>query len=159
MREGEINKKNLKKFIKNISKADYLELKHYFKKDIKKRFINSLTDKIEETYLLFDDNNKPVALGGAYKVSYPYKNAAQLWLLTSKNQAKHKISLFKYVKGKVEKYKNTFDFSYNYIFKSNFKALKWLKKLGFTIEKIENDDFRFFYYKKGIDNDTRNFTD
>ena len=92
-----------------------------------------------------------------------YKTA-QIWLLLSNKAKNHKQLIFKYVK----KYLNCgflkYDILFNFIYKSNFKALKWIKKCTqkgfiFSIYNTLNPDLKLFYFKRGdIKIDSRYFT-
>ena len=53
-----------------------------------------------------------------------------------------------YVKNKLECFKDDYDFLFNFIYKSNFEFLKWLKKADFEIVD-NNENLKLFYFSKG----------
>ena len=66
--------------------------------------------------------------------------------------------LYKYIKTKVDKYKEECSLMFNYIYKSNYDSLKFLSALGFRIVDLTCEDFKLFYYTKGNSFDTRYIT-
>lgn len=147
----EINEKNLLNFIDNIRLEDEKELEYVFKDNYKKRFIDIALElrNDKNSYFLADDNNIPVAIGGASLIYHDEKKTAQVWLLSTKQAYKHRFFLYKYVRDKIALFQQQFDILFNYIYKSNFEALKWLTKAGFKVVELEDKDFKFFYFNKG----------
>lgn len=159
MIEAKINKENLIKFLKNIRYKDKIELEIFLGKKYREEFIKTTLKNKNTTWMLQDKNNNPIAIGGVVFHCFDGLKGGQIWLLCSNDVNKHKHYLFKYIKNKLDIFKNEFDILFNYIYKSNFKILLWLKVLGFCQEYLKNNDFRFFYYKKeGVDFDIRRFT-
>lgn len=146
MKEANITKKEILKFLQNLREEDKMEFDEYLKTNTLDDFFDSCFDKAGITYYVVTDNNKPLALGGAYLEK---ENVARIWLLVTNEVIKNKISLFKYIKYKINEFKNNFDFLYNFIFKSNFSSLSWLERLGFSSIDLEIDDYKMFYFKKG----------
>lgn len=150
MIEIEINKENLKKFIDDISPEDKEELKYFYKKDFKKKFIKiALENKNNCSYFLADNNKTPVAVGGVCKINNEKQKTGQIWLLVTNKAKKHRFFLYKYIKRKIVLFKTQYDFLFNYIFKSNFKALIWLKKCGFKARESSDINYKLFYFDKG----------
>ena len=65
--------------------------------------------------------------------------------------------LIKTLKNEILKAEKEYDLMFNYIYKSNFEAKSWLKKLGFKFDNPKpiglnlKKDFEFFYkVKKGV---------
>lgn len=159
MIEAEINKINLIKFLKNIRNSDKLELEIILGPKYRQEFIKTTLKNKNTTWMLQDKNNNPIAIGGIVLQPFEGLKAAQIWLLCSNDVKKHKQYLFKYIKNKLKIFKNEFDVLFNYIYKSNFKILLWLRIFGFCHVCLRNRDFRFFYYKKeGVSFDIRRFT-
>lgn len=144
MKNLEINKENLEKFLLNLRNEDFEELKIFLKNNTIDNFINICLKNKSNTDFLADNNNKAVALGG---IKPENKDTGQIWLLCSKDWFKHKIELYKIIKNRIELFKKDYLVLYNYIYKSNFKALIWLKKFGFKHKKV-NSEFKIFYFKK-----------
>ncbi|MBR5303649.1 MAG: hypothetical protein IKU37_02350 [Candidatus Gastranaerophilales bacterium] len=146
MIEAKITKKALIEFLKNLRYQDKLEMNEFFKSYSLDDFLNICLEKNNFTYFLFTDDNKPLALGGAYKVK---NKIARIWFLATNEIDKYKISLYKYVLNKISYFKQRFDFLYNFIFKSNFSSLSWLKKSGFLTIDLDTPDYKLFYFNKG----------
>ncbi len=141
MREIEISKNNLEIFISNLRKQDREELLYFLGKNYKTKLINTILENKKNTYLL-SYKSLPSCIGGIY---YD-KLGAQLWLLCAENYDKK--YLLSYVKEKILKFQNENIFLYNYIYKSNFKFLNFLKKLNFEVSDLKNPNIKLFYYKR-----------
>ena len=150
MREIEINKENLTLFLKNLRKSDAEEMIYFFGKDYKNYFIDFLLKNKKETYFL-SYKSIPSAIGGAYED----KECAQVWLLCAEKYDKK--FLYKYIKEKFNQIKKKYDTLYNFIYKSNFKSINLLSKLGFEVIKTNNPDLKLFYITKGGNFDLRYF--
>ena len=149
---------NLRKFLKDIRYEDGQELLYTYGVDFENVFIDTVLNKIPDSDIYFlSHNSNPLAIGGAC-LSDESKKSAQVWLLCSKHADKHKIYIYKHIKNRIEFFKTKYDFLYNYIYKSNYKALIWLKKCGFKDVDLDCSDFKFFYYSKGGYFDIRRFT-
>lgn len=146
MKEIKATRKNIKKFIKNLRKEDYEELKYFLKKKISKKFQKEL-ENLSDFYFL-SDKNHPIALGGVQQ-DKKHKNIGKAWLLCTDISKHSKIKLYKFIKEKILDYQKQYDIIYNFIFKSNFKAQKWLEKFGFIFLNTQNPDFKLFYYSNG----------
>ena len=146
MIEAEITKDLLVAFLNDLRKEDKLELDEFFKNNTLDDFLNICLEDKNLTYFLLDDNKKPLALGGAYKVN---DKVARVWFLATNQIKKSKIALYKYVLNKILFFKKQFAFLYNFIFKSNFSSLKWLKKAGFQVLDLDVPDYKLFYFNKG----------
>lgn len=158
MIEIEVNKDNLEKFINNLRLEDKEELIDALGKNYKAKFIEK-TLNIKGIYFLADKNKTPVAIGGVLETLNPDKKIGIVWLLVTKDVDKHKKFLYKYVKNKIVLFQKEFDILFNYIYKTNFNALKWLKKCDFIEKNTSRDDYKLFYFDKGENNfDIRNIT-
>lgn len=146
MIETKLTKEKLFEFLADLRDEDKLELDEFLKTNSFDDFLKDCFNKNNLLYFLTTDKNEPLALGGAYKIE---KNVAKVWLLVTNKYFKHKIALFKYVKNKISKFKNEFDILYNFIFKSNFSSLVWLKKCGFSVLNLNISDYKLFYFNKG----------
>jgi len=144
MKEIKINEENIIKFIDNLRIQDKEELIYTHGKKYKQKFIEIIF-KLDDYYFL-SYCNIPIAMGGVVNLN---NNKGQVWLLSTNEEYKHRFYLYKYIKNKINLFKNSYDFLFNYIYKSNFEALKWLTKFDFKFKNTENTDFKFFYYIKG----------
>ena len=147
MIELEVNTKNLLTFLNNIRKEDLAELYFSFKDDIQSKFLEVCKEN-KETYFIADDCGFPLAIGGVKKICFRNFKIGQVWFLCSNEFEKNKISALRYIKNKLNYFKDDYDFLFNFIYKSNFKFLKWLKRVHFTVVDKDND-LKLFYYSKG----------
>ena len=149
----EINKKNLFEFLDDIRECDKEELIFFLGKDYKNQFIKSVLYYKAYTYFL-SDGISPVAIGGIC----PNKKIGVVWLLCTNKLEQNKKYIYSYVKDKINLFKKNYKILYNYIYKSNFCAINWLKKNGFTFVDLENrNDLKLFYFSKGENFDIRYF--
>ena len=142
MKEIDITKYNLKRFLSNLRSEDKDELLFFLGKNYRQKFINFLLENKNDTYFL-SFNNNPACIGGFYQDTI----GLQVWLLCSNSYDKK--YLYKYIKEKFAIYKNKYNFIYNYIYKANFKSLKLVRKLGFEVKELNNVNIKLFYYLKG----------
>ena len=143
-----ITKKNLKKFLKDISFKDKSELLYFYSEKYKIEFIKNVLKNKKDTYLLADFKNNPIAIGGVKKIFHKNKSYGQIWLLCANLREKYRFSLFKVLKSKIEKYQEEHDILFNFIFKTNFESDLWLKSFGFKFKNLKNENFKLFYFKK-----------
>ena len=158
MIEIEVNKENLKKFIKNIRKEDRTELEFSFKNKWKEKFIEICLNE-KNIWFLADKYNIPCAIGGIQYENTDINSVkrGRIWLICANNFKNNRIYLLRYIKNKIEQMKLSSDILYNYIYKTNFRFLKWLKKIGFKTLNV-NQDIKFFYFIKEDNFDTRYIT-
>ena len=157
MIEIEINENNLKKFLQDIRTEDKEELVFYFGEDFEKKFVE-IAKNTKNTYFVSDENEAPIAIGG-FEEFKTNKNIFQTWLLCTSKLKNNKKELFKYIKTKLKSYKENSFVLFNYIYRTNFKSLNFIKSLGFEIVDLKNDNFKLFYYTKGKSLDIRYITD
>ena len=131
----------------NLRKEDLEEVIAVYGNDWKDKVIHST---INTTFLTLTKNNIPIAVGGF--VPHPENNKiACVWLLCSKFALNNKFLLLKELKTQLNLISSEFDILYNFIYKSNFKSISWIKKLGFKFDNPHPDgismsaDFNFFY--------------
>lgn len=137
----------------NLRKEDLLEVQAIWGEDWKGNVIvNALKT---DFMILMGKNNKghsvPIAIGGFACLFEKDSKIACVWLLCSKYVYCNKQLLMKTLKEQIELASCRYDVLYNYIYKSNFEAKRWLKKLGFSFNNPHPDnmkkskDFEFFY--------------
>lgn len=160
MKSLEVCEKNLINFLNNIREADLLELKALFKDKYKEEFLKICLNNNSLIYFPTLDGKNPLMIGGVVlRKDASELKFGQVWLLCTNLVEKNKISAFRYIKERIEEFKIEFDVLFNYIYKSNFRALLWLNLLGFSSLDLKNPDYKFFYFKKeGVNFDTRRFT-
>jgi len=143
----DITKENLEKFMENIRDEDKKELIYFYRENYKEIFIKNVLLNKETTCFVADKNNNPVAIGGVVCFDHANKKLGQIWLMSTKVQKANRVSLFKIIAKKLAKYQNEYDILFNFIYKTNFRADKWLKKFNFTFKNTTNSDFKLFYLK------------
>lgn len=105
---------------------------------------------INTDFITLLKDEMPIAIGGFVPNSEDSKIAC-VWLLCTKAVTFNKYSLLKELKTQLSKAENEFDIMYNFIYKSNFGAIPWIKKLGFKFDNpypkglFRGTDFIFFY--------------
>lgn len=147
MIELDVNKENLELFFKNIRKHDLSELKFLLKTNLKNKFIDSCLNS-HFIYMIADDDSIPLAVGGCRRCVELNEKIGQIWLLCTNSISKSSIEAFNYIENKIYFFQNEFDFLFNFIYKSNFSFLPWLKKRRFEVLDYDAD-FKLFYYSKG----------
>jgi hypothetical protein len=147
MIEIEPDVKFLEEFLLALRPEDKEEINAVSSCDFKNEFFKICLERDKYTYILKSDNKKPLAIGGAKQTKI--KKVARVWLLTTNEFNFSKKKLYKYVIEKIELFKQDFDVLYNFIYKTNFKSLKWLKKCAFREREIGIQDYKLFYYMKG----------
>jgi len=157
MIEAKLTKEYLDLFVDNLRSEDKEELVQFYPTSLEE-FSKTCFEDNQKIYFVLSDKIKPLALGGAYLIKNKKYKTAQVWLLSSNEIKESKIELFKYVLARLEEFKNEYEILFNYIYKTNFSALKWLKKAGFKVVDLKNADYKLFYYFKGdLDFDLRYF--
>ncbi|MBE7708063.1 MAG: DUF2833 domain-containing protein [Cyanobacteria bacterium SIG27] len=159
MIEKKINHNCLCSFLNNLRKEDYEELAVIKSFNFVDEILNVSENPINQTYFLTSDNDKPLAMGGACLIEIDEYKIAKVWLLSTSEIEFYKKDLYKYVLEKLEILKTKYDILFNFIYKSNFSSLKWLKRAGFKVFDLDNSDYKLFYFLKGdINFDIRYFT-
>ena len=148
--EIETTKQKLEELLDNVRLEDKKELEFSLGFDYRNKFIKT-TLKANEKYFISDKNGTPLAIGGCEEYSFKPK-IGQVWLISSKNFTKKNLKLIKFIRNKIEVFKNEYDILFNVIYKSNYKALRWLTKCGFKVMDIKNKNYKLFYCSKGGQN-------
>jgi len=143
----EITKENLEKFLKNIREEDKEELKYFYNDNYKEIFFKTVFRNQQNSLMISDKNNNPASLGGIVEFVHKGKKIGQIWLLGTKYQKNSRLFLFKIIQRKIFQYKNDYDILFNFVYKTNFEADRWLKKFGFKFKNLKNENFRLFYFK------------
>lgn len=137
----------------NLRNEDKLELKTLWGEDWKRLALENIKNT---NYMVLTGKNKtgkniPIAVGGFEELYKRQEHIACVWLLSARYIKYNKNLFFKTI-GKLLYYASfKYKIMYNYIFKSNFEAKKWLKKFGFRFDNphpegiIVPEDFEFFY--------------
>lgn len=149
MIEIPISKANLLKLLNTLRKEDENELIAIYGDSYKRKFINICLKIKNYIYFLADDKSNPIAIGGAVQRKINNVNCAQVWLISSIYSLNYSFSLAKYISHKIAFFKNKFDVLFNYIYKSNFESIVWLKKFNFSFHSCNDINYKLFYFING----------
>ena len=148
------NKKYFEYILNNLREQDLEEVQAIWKDNWQDEVLKSIKGK--KTLVLFSNEN-PIAMGGFVPVQDNEIKIAIVWLLCSKFVNNNKLLLYKVLQEEIQKAEKEYDLMFNYIYKSNFEAKKWLRGLGFKFDKPKplglkvKDGFEFFYkVKEGV---------
>ena len=143
------NIKDVEYILDNLRQEDLNELKALWGENWRSETIkNIMTTDFDS---LVGVSDKPVVMGGIWGVGGENSKTACVWLLSTDEVKKHKISLIKNLSEEIEKAEKKYSILYNFIYKSNLSAKKWLKILGFRFDNPRPDGlkipdgFEFFY--------------
>lgn len=73
----------------------------------------------------------PVVMGGAWAVNPNYPALATVWMLSTNEIEKHQIGFFRELKKEFQNFDKKYALTFNRLYKTNYLAKSWLKKLGF----------------------------
>lgn len=122
--------------------------------DWKNKIFTNLSDK--DFLVLYGKDNMgmqvPIAMGGFYNMKTDDDiPVACVWLLSTRYVYKNRMLLMKVLRQQIMQKSEKYRIMYNFIYKSNFEAKKWLQKLGFKFDNPKpsgmevKEDFEFFY--------------
>ncbi len=91
----------------------------------------------------------PVCMGGEAVLTKDAPDEAAIWMLSTDEIIKHRVSLLKEAAYEIKQCDKEFRLLYNFIYYKNTFAKNWLSKLGFKFDKprLMNapEGFEFFY--------------
>ncbi len=131
----------------NLRSEDLEELKALWGETWKEQTIKNIMET--DFLVLVGVSDKPVVMGGIWETGEKDSGVACVWLLSTDEVKNHKTTLLKEIRKEIEN--SQYSILYNFIYKSNKKAKKWLKFSGFHFDnpfpdKIEvPEGFEFFY--------------
>lgn len=139
--------------LNNLRNEDLEEILALYGHNWLNKMLASLQDK--KFYILYGFSPYktliPIAMGGFWELFDDDKSIAAVWLLTTKFININKSLFWREVSSQIYEKSKKYKIMFNYIYKSNNEAKKWLKKLGFKFDNPhpENmklkDGFEFFY--------------
>ncbi len=139
--------------LKNLRPEDKEELENLYGDDWFNCSIKLLNDK--ETLVLYgydyNNNQVPIAIGGFYETDKNNPYIACAWLLSTIYIYKNKTLFLKEAKKQITKAESKYRIMYNYIYKTNKLAKKWLQRFNFRFDKPSpagikvSEGFEFFY--------------
>lgn len=142
------NLKDINFILDNLRQEDYQEIVAVWGENWRETFIKNT---INTDFVILVKNNTPIAMGGFTCIDKNYPEIACVWLICSKYVKNNKKLLFSVIKNLLKNKSSKFKIMYNHIYKSNFSAKKWLKRLGFKFDNPHPDkldrgeNFEFFY--------------
>lgn len=154
-----INKKDLLYILQNLRDEDKEEVKLNYGDNYIQEELKSI---LKTNALLAVDSitKKPILVYGISPLQN--KKSALIYMLSTKEIVYYKRSFFTELKKEIKKIDKNYYYVCNIIYKKNFLAKKWLKKIGFNFD-ISNlsfmnvpDNFEYFYrirktdLKKGL---------
>ena len=137
----------------NLRKEDLLEIECLWGNNWKQKVLNSI-DKKKVLFAYGRDkygNIIPISMGGFHDIPCEHFKVACVWLLSTKYISMNKIRFFKELRTQFFLYEKNYEILYNYIYKTNIDAKRWLKKLGFCFDNPKpanlkiSENFEFFY--------------
>lgn len=140
----------------NLRCEDKEELFALFGENWKEQTIEDLKGQNILCLYFFNEKNEeiPIAMGGFYEHFLEEPTIACVWLLSTVFVRKNKTLFIKDIKQQIDKASKKYSIMYNYIYKSNYEAKRWLRMFGFRFDNpypknLEvKDGFEFFYKTK-----------
>ncbi len=146
-------KKEILYILNNLRNEDEQELKALWGTDWIKKTIKSMEGKEVLILYGFNDEGKsvPISMGGFVPMFAQSNSVACVWMLSTNFIYKNKKLFVKELLEQLKQASLRYEIMYNYIYKSNRKSKKWLKKLGFNFNNPKpeglnlEEGFEFFY--------------
>ena len=148
--------KEIEFILANLREEDRAELEHLFGAEWFQKTLDTL--KNEKCLVLYGQGNGssgrvPISTGGFYEIDTNGCKTACVWLLTTKFAELNKTALMRVLRNQLYLNGAKYDILYNFIYKSNYGAKLWLKKLGFSFDNPHPENIKFrkdfeFFYKK-----------
>lgn len=152
LRAKDKNEKDVLYILDNLREEDKKECIAVFGNDYKKEVADSILKTDYNIIIGYDyKKNIPVCLGGVCQMPTDETGVGVVMMLSTDEVIHHQYSLIKGLIKLFKEYDKEYWFLYNFIYKSNSLAKKWLKYIGFKFD-IPNpigvnvpDGFEFFY--------------
>ena len=142
------NSEDLHYILTHLRKEDEAELKAYYGKNWK---LKTFLEHKHLNNLIIGKDRNPVLIAGICQRKEDPEGIGTVMLLSTDEIKNYKIKLLREIKKEIEKADEKFWFLYNFIYKDNLEAKKWLEWLGFKFDKSipENiklpEGFELFY--------------
>ena len=137
----------------NLRKEDLEELKALWGEKWREQTIKNIMET--DFLVLVGVSDNPVVMGGIWETGEKGSGVACVWLLSTEEVKFHTVALIKNISREIKKAEKKYSIFYNFIYKSNLSAKKWLRILGFKFDKPHPDGlnipegFEFFYKVSG----------
>jgi len=96
-------------------------------------FFNSLGFDPDNTYVMFNDKNHNVALGGVGPLG---DGSAMIWMIATPDLEKHALEFLRYSRTFIKEVGEPYDILFNWVDARNTVHIKWLQFCGFTIIRL-----------------------
>lgn len=121
---------DMKELAANLRDEDRREIIGAIGGNIEKACLRSL--KLSECAYICKRDGVPMAAFGVVRDN-PFENVGQIWMLATKETAKHKIYTGKWTLKGIRAFMKDWDYLYNFVDKGNDDTIKWLKWMGAKI--------------------------
>lgn len=146
------NDKDVTYILDNLRMEDLLELKALWGENWREETLKNIMGT-DFYVMLGKTKNKdvPVVMGGVWEAGGEDKGIGCAWLLSTEEVSKHSLCLLKELKKEMERADEKYWLTYNFIYKENWLAKKWLSWLGYKFDNPRPEgmnipkDFEFFY--------------
>ena len=134
----------------NLRKEDLEELQALWGENWREETLNNIMNMDFEVLLGKTKKGEvPVVMGGIWEVG---RGVGCAWLLSTPEIKNHRHCFLRELRYEIEKSKSKFCLIYNFIYKENFEAKRWLKWLGFRFDNphpkgVEVPNNCEFFYK------------
>lgn len=147
MYRKEKNLKDIKYILHNLRNEDKHEIISQFGENYIEEYSN-LIMKRNDYFVLGckKSDDTPVCMGGIADTDE--NGIGMVWLLCTPEIVNYQHCLLRNIKKDIQFFDKNYWFTFNYIFKENYLAKKWLSKFGYKFDKtVPNlpNDFELFY--------------
>ena len=147
------DEKVFKFILNNLRNEDYIELKDSKCSGWFNQTLENLKTADVTVMFVKDKNGEflPIAMGGFEPYFQDGNNLAVVWLLSTKFINQYKLIFWKELNTYFSQEKSKYSILFNFIYKSNFQAKRWLRLLGFKFDNPKPEgmevaeNFEFFY--------------
>lgn len=165
-RVNHIDKNDVQNLLCDLRTEDKIECRISKGRKWKRKIVQELLSS-DSPFLLAKTKkeNIPVLIAGAWQISKKYPYIGCVWMLSTPEIKKHKITFIKEMKKEIAHYDEQFAILYNKIYTKNHLAKNWLKAVGFRFPNKETKltqldkaflsikvpkDFEIFYRERPV---------
>ena len=143
------NEKDVLYILENLKPEDKKEAITIKGENYKEIILKEIMSNSSITYLGCQKDDTPICVGGYTDTET--SGIGVVWLLSTLEVEKNKIALFRNILDAMKEIDEKYYFTYNFLYKENYFAKKWLKKIGYKFNNPKPaglnipNDFEFFY--------------